>query len=601
MDTQRDVEPLPVTAKTPTNRALKDGDTICLLARTGCFLGICEPQDSWQPLAQLARARQGKSASGWIMDVQADFADGASPQCAFVLRTTGSRQVLDRGEITLQHLASSQVLGHRVREVNPQTLVSTSHKFDVSVDCRLFVEKVTKATRKLLPEEHGPLGNPSMMSSLREASAWMADGVDLKPVAVALARSVHSFGPGCWENVARALPIYFKAAVRSNRRKAALGLFPASSPPYTLVERQDRALEVVADLADTPGSGSSPSLVLVDGVPFLLSRDAELEAAKQLEATKNKTKTHKARPPDTAVVYRSSEVPIVTLDGEYFASMGLCGGHSLLTTAPNGTVALLCRLPRSIVKEQKREVWAGRPRYGKSAAYVVTVDVASLRNRGLKLEHAVLSKTVSGECQCGPPLVLSMTSRTQKAQLQLRPKVFNVFGLAEVAVCLVFVDHSIISQDCWRLLGYMSVTVRQQRGVEAFLASAARLVAELGTWQDQLPVAHASSAHELVREAREDILRMVTEELSKPSFDRELPFFEGELKQSGSKAEPRKEAKKAPGALPTLTPLTPLASEGAAAPGLAELRRQIAERVETLLLHLREAPSHCTVGSYNEP
>ena len=40
-----------------------------------------------------------------------------------------------------------------------------------------------------------------------------------------------------------------------------------------------------------------------------------------------------------------------------------------------------------------------------------------------------------------------------------------------------------------------------------------------------------------VREAREDILRMVTEELSKPSFDRELPFFEGELKQSGSKAE----------------------------------------------------------------
>ena len=262
----------------------------------------------------------------------------------------------------------------------------------------------------------------------------------------------------------------------------------------------------------------------MDGVPFLLSRDAELEAAKQLEATKNKTKTHKARPPDTAVaarpmgqrgdefqlsslttlqfsksqVYRSSEVPIVTLDGEYFASMGLCGGHSLLTTAPNGTVALLCRLPRSIVKEQKREVWAGRPRYGKSAAYVVTVDVASLRNRGLKLEHAVLSKTVSGECQCGPPLVLSMTSRTQKAQLQLRPKVFNVFGLAEVAVCLVFVDHSIISQDCWRLLGYMSVTVRQQRGVEAFLASAARLVAELGTWQDQLPVAHASSAHELV-------------------------------------------------------------------------------------------------------
>ena len=41
---------------------------------------------------------------------------------------------------------------------------------------------------------------------------------------------------------------------------------------------------------------------------------------------------------------------------------------------------------------------------------------------------------VSSEYQCGPPVLLSMTSRVQRAQLQLRPTVFNALGLAEVAV-----------------------------------------------------------------------------------------------------------------------------------------------------------------------
>jgi len=579
-----------VNAKTFNNRPLKDGDLICLLARSGCFLGVCSSQ-----VGEGTYISSGPSMGRqWV---RADFPDGASPQCAFVLRTSGTGcQVLDRCEITLQNLASSQVMGHCDGEANPHSLVSTALKFDRSVvDCRLFIEKVPKM-RKPLREASVPSTQQSIASVSREASTWLVDGVDLKPVAMALSRSFKPLRslPRCWELVALALPIYYKHVARGRgRRKAAPGHF-LTSPPYTLVEHQDRAFRVVADMAAT--SESSPGcLVLVDGIPFLLS-DAEIA---KLDA-KSKARHQKART-DTVVVYRSSDgsdVPVLLIDGEYFAAAGIGGGHSLLTTAPSGIVALFCRLPRSEVRDKKQEIWAGRPRYGQCAAYVVSIDVGSVRNRGLKLEQAVSSKVVSSECQCGPMLPLSITSRIQRVQLQLEPKIFNVFGLAEVAVCLVMMDHSIIGQDGWRMLGYTLVTVRQRRGAEALLASAARLVVELGSWEEQLPVAHASSARELVHEAKDDVMRLITEELSKPGFsDHELSFFKGELgRLSGSKAEPREDGMEASEV--AAIPLTSLASaETAEAPGIAELRRQLSERVEALLVRLRQGSSTRSTGS----
>ncbi|CAE7218382.1 unnamed protein product, partial [Symbiodinium pilosum] len=201
-------------------------------------------------------------------------------------------------------------------------------------------------------------------------------------------------------------------------------------------------------------------------------------------------------------------------------------------------VGLLCRLPKSLVKERKQEMWAGRPRYGQSAVYVVTLDIGSLRSRGLDLEQAVSCKMVSSECQCGPPLLLSMTSRMQRAQLQLQPKIFNALGVAEVAICLVVMDHSVMSKDSWRLVGYMLVGVRQKKGgPETFLASAAQLIAELTSWEDRLAMeAPPSPASELVREAKGEMLRLITEQLSKPGSSQSLAFFKGELqKASGSK------------------------------------------------------------------
>ncbi|CAE7570071.1 unnamed protein product [Symbiodinium microadriaticum] len=577
-----------VNAKTFNHRPLKDGDVICLLARSGCFLGVCSSQ-----VGEGTYISSGPSLGRqWV---RADFADGASPQCAFVLRTAGAGcQVLDRCEITLQNLASSQVMGHCDGEANPHSLVSTALKFDRSVvDCRLFVEKAPGPKSRKPLREAAPSTQQSIHAVSREASTWLVDGVDLKPVAMALSRSFKPLRslPRCWELVALALPIYYKSVARG-RRRAAPGHF-LTSPPYTLVEHQDRALRTVADMAAATSASSPGCLVLVDGIPFFLS-DAEIA---KLDA-KSKARQQKVRS-DTVVVYRSSDgsdVPLVLIDGEYFAAAGIGGGHSLLTTAPSGIVALLCRLPRSLVKDKKQEIWAGRPRYRQCAAYVVTIDVGSVRNRGLKLEQAVSCKMVSSECQCGPLLPLSITSRIQRVQLQLEPKIFNVFGLAEVAVCLVMMDHSIIGQDGWRMLGYTLVTVRQRRGAEALLASAARLVIELGSWEEQLPLAHASSARELVHEAKDDVMRLITGELSKPGFsDHELSFFKGELRRlSGSKEEPREGMEASEAAIP----LTSLATaETAEAPGIAELRRQLSERVEALLLRLRQGASTRSSGS----
>ena len=84
------------------------------------------------------------------------------------------------------------------------------------------------------------------------------------------------------------------------------------------------------------------------------------------------------------------------IDGEYLSRLGVGGGHSLLTTTASGTISLLCRLPKALVKEQIHEVWAGRPRYSQSAVYVVTLDVGSLRSKCLHLEQAVFHKMASG-------------------------------------------------------------------------------------------------------------------------------------------------------------------------------------------------------------
>ncbi|CAE7218390.1 unnamed protein product, partial [Symbiodinium pilosum] len=93
-------------------------------ARSGCFLGVSSSQVGEGTLIS-AGPSTGRQ---WV---RADFTDGTSPQCAFVVRTAGpSREVLDGCEISLQNLASSQVVGHCDGDANPHSLVSTARKFD---------------------------------------------------------------------------------------------------------------------------------------------------------------------------------------------------------------------------------------------------------------------------------------------------------------------------------------------------------------------------------------------------------------------------------------------------------------------------------------
>ncbi|CAJ1351037.1 unnamed protein product, partial [Effrenium voratum] len=124
-------------------RAVKDGDAICLQASTGCFVGISGTQADGAPGGAMPASALGRC---WV---RADFQDPA-PSCAFVVRTTGREpQVLAQRAISLQSLASAQVL---VAEEKVQSALMQPKNLKSLERAQLSFEKKAAEKRQVPPQ-----------------------------------------------------------------------------------------------------------------------------------------------------------------------------------------------------------------------------------------------------------------------------------------------------------------------------------------------------------------------------------------------------------------------------------------------------------------
>lgn len=371
-----------VSTKTFRGRKVKDGDAICLMACSGCFLGITGQVDGSVTVGILHGRR-------WV---KADFSE-AAPACAMVIKTAGKRREVRDGEpFYLQSMASSQLLVVDEKAHVAVTMQSKQPPGDLMSGPKPHQE----LSFKKLPRSAEKRQVPPPKVLLK----WCAVGVRVR----------HIDEPERGEGITVA----------------------AEDLPGFMKVRWDNGEETLCHV----GADGKYSLYVVEPV-------ARIEPVVDHE--------------EKVVEDRPFSTPVLELGTE--------GARSSFRTRASDPLQVCFRFPSSIMKTIKEETWMGRKRYGKTAGYLVQVDVGLIRQQKLRPEETLPNKQISCDFRCGAPQRVQLSSKEQLVKIQLHPKFFNVFGLAEVAVCLVVMDYSRMSHQYWTLVSYSMVSVFE--GTEA--------------------------------------------------------------------------------------------------------------------------------------
>eukprot|EP00435_Cladocopium_sp_Y103_P012380 s1532_g3.t1 len=375
-----------VSTKTFRGRKVKDGDAICLMACSGCFLGITGQVDGSVTVGVLHGRR-------WV---KADFSK-ASPSCAMVIKTAGKRREVRDGEpFYLQSMASSQLLVVDEKAHVAVTMQSKQPPGDLMSGPKPHQElSFKKLARSTAPRQVPPR---------KVVLKWCAVGVRV--------RHIDEPERGEGVTIAEDLPGFMKV-------------------------RWDNGEETLCRV----GADGKYNL-------YVLERPVVVACAESIEGVANGRD-------EQVVADRSDATPVLQL--------GLLGARALFRTRASDPVQVCFRFPSSIMKTIKEETWMGRKRYEKTAGYLVQVDVGLIRQQKLRPEETLPNKQISCDFRCGVPRRVQLSSKEQLVKLQLHPKFFNIFGLAEVAVCLVVMDYSKMSHQYWTLVSYSMVRRRKMR------------------------------------------------------------------------------------------------------------------------------------------
>jgi len=288
---------------------------------------------------------------------------------------------------------------------------------------------------------------PAPLVSFQPLQAPMVSGSQLAPPAcpkaldLLLLSSLDQIkGPRAARAVRLALP-RFAAAKPSGRRE----------PPKLRRVQVDDAFDILAQYAETDDSkigADSHQLVVLDGFPFLVHYRSCRDLDDRLSGRHRDVSDDEVEPNREIVAYRSEMKPLLLL-----------GARALFRVRASEPFEVCFRFPSNITKMLQEETWMGRKRYEQSAGYLVQVDVGLLRQQKLRPEETLPKKQISNDFRCGFPRRVQLTSKEQLVKTQLHPKHFNIFGVAEVAVCLVVMDHSKMAHQHWTLVSYSMVSV----------------------------------------------------------------------------------------------------------------------------------------------